>query len=71
MKQRVNANADEDGEDTDGQYDSGVDADGNGTNVVVQGRLGRGKCKHRTIKDHHCIVCGFKMTRFGSFFDSG
>ena len=35
MKQRVNATADEDGEDTDGQYDSGVDADGNGTNVVV------------------------------------
>jgi hypothetical protein len=57
----------EEDEDTDGQYNSEVDADGNGTNVKV----GKRKCKHRTIEEYKCTKCNFKMTRFGTFFDSG
>ena len=58
--------AEDDDEDTDGQYDSGVDADGHGSNAV-----GKTRCRHRTIENHQCTKCPFKMTKFGSFFDSG
>lgn len=56
-----------DGEETDGQYNSDVDADGNGTNAKV----GKRRCKHRRIEQYKCTKCNFKMTRFGTFFDSG
>jgi hypothetical protein len=37
-------------EDTDGQWDEGVDADGYGSNPMQNGK--KKKCKHRTIKNY-------------------
>ena len=51
--------------DTDGQYDLEVD--------TVDGEKTKSKCKHRSIANYACTQpgCNFKMTKFGTFFDSG
>lgn len=49
-----------DDDDSDGIYHEGID--GNGTDT---------KCKHRQLIDCQCQFCPYKMTKFGSYFDSG
>jgi hypothetical protein len=51
---------DEEEDDSDGIYHEGID--GNGIDT---------KCKHRTVVDGQCEYCPYKITKFGSFFDSG
>lgn len=47
-------------DDSDGIYHEGIDGNGNDT-----------KCKHRTVVEGQCMTCPYKITKFGSFFDSG
>jgi len=51
--------------DTDGQYDEDVD--------TVDGVKTKDKCKHRSIANYACLnpECNWKMTKFGTYFDSG
>ena len=54
----------DDGDDTDGQYDSDIDSDG--LNMPK-----KSKCKHRSILDYKCVNCPYLMTKFANYFDSG
>ena len=54
--------------ETDGQYDSNVDNDGNDK---VFFKDGKSKCKHRSINNYQCKDCAFQIAKFGNFFDTG
>lgn len=58
-KDHFNQQSKED-DDSDGIYHDNIDGNGNET-----------KCKHRTVLECQCQYCPYKVTRFGSFFDSG
>ena len=57
--------------ETDGQYDSGIDNNGYSNGGEFHVGDSKRKCKHRSIENHQCKDCPFKMSKFGTYFDSG